>query len=415
MEDLLFLAHRVPYPPDKGDKIRAWNMFRHLAQTHRMHLGCFIDDPADWQHLPTLQAMCADLACFPLHPRRAKMKALLRWRPGQPLSLGYFHDARLQRWVDTKLADPAIQRVFVFSSAVAHYAMHAKALRRVLDFVDVDSEKWTTYATRARFPMRAIWAREGRTLLDFERRAAGCYDFSLFVSEHEWQHFLALAPEAVANTGWISNGVDLAYFSPDHRFPSPFEPTGAAPADANIVFTARMDYRPNIDAAQWFACSVLPQLRARRPGVRFWIVGSAPAPEVRQLADLPGVRVTGRVPDTRPYIAHADVVVAPLRIARGIQNKILEAMAMARPVVATPEAFAGVKAQPGRDVLLASGVGDTVRNIDDVLNGQHPTLGTAARRAVDAAHQWPVTLRPLDRLFGDTTESPALATAVQAA
>lgn len=161
MEDLLFLAHRVPYPPDKGDKIRAWNMFRHLAQTHRMHLGCFIDDPADWQHLPTLQAMCADLACFPLHPRRAKLKALLRWRPGQPLSLGYFHDARLQHWVDTKLADPAIQRVFVFSSAVAHYAMHAKALRRVLDFVDVDSEKWTTYASRARFPMRAIWAREG--------------------------------------------------------------------------------------------------------------------------------------------------------------------------------------------------------------------------------------------------------------
>ncbi|HVC62137.1 MAG TPA: TIGR03087 family PEP-CTERM/XrtA system glycosyltransferase [Acetobacteraceae bacterium] len=410
MRDLLFLAHRVPYPPDKGDKIRAWHMFRHLAQTHRMHLGCFIDDPADWEHLPALRAMCADLACFPLHPRRAQLKALLRLRPGQPLSLGYFHDRRLQRWVDAKLADPAIERVFVYSSAVAAYAMHAATARRVLDFVDVDSAKWTTYAAQARQPMRAVWAREGRTLLAFERRAAASYDYSMFVSEHEWQHFVALAPEAAGRSGWVSNGVDLAFFSPDLTFAPPFEPSGA-----DLVFTARMDYRPNIDAAAWFAGSVLPVLRARRPAARFWIVGAAPTPEVRQLAALPGVQVTGRVPDTRPYIAAADVVVAPLRIARGIQNKILEAMAMGRPVVATPEAFAGVRATPGRDILLASGVDDTVRNIIDVLDGRHATLGAAGRRAVEAAHQWPVTLRPLDRLFGDTADTLERTPAGQAA
>ena len=394
MHDLLFLAHRVPYPPDKGDKIRAWHMFRHLAQTHRMHLGCFIDDPADWEHLPTLKAMCADVACFPLDPRRARLKALLRLRPGQPLSLGYFHDRRLQRWVDAKLADPAIERVFVYSSAVAHYAMHATTPRRVLDFVDVDSTKWTTYAAQARQPMRAVWAREGRTLLAFERRAAASYDFSLFVSEHEWQHFVALAPEAADRSFWVSNGVDLAFFSPELRFPPPFQPSGA-----DLVFTARMDYRPNIDAAVWFARSVLPVLRARRPDARFWIVGAAPTPEVRQLATLPGVQVTGRVPDTRPYIAAADVVVAPLRIARGIQNKILEAMAMARPVVATPEAFAGVRATPGRDILLANSVDDTVQHIIDILDGRHATLGAAGRQAVEATHQWAVTLRMLDRLF----------------
>jgi polysaccharide biosynthesis protein PslH len=397
MRDLLFLAHRVPYPPDKGDKIRAWHMFRHLAQTHRMHLGCFIDDAADWEHLPALTAMCADLACFPLDPRRARLKALLRLRPGRPLSLGYFHDRRLQRWVDAKLANPAIDRVFVFSSAMADYAMHAAARTRVLDFVDADSAKWTTYAAGARLPMRAVWAREGRTLLAFERRAAAAYDHSLFVSEHEWQHFLSLAPEAADRTRWVSNGVDLSYFSPDLAFPPPFEPCGA-----DLVFTARMDYRPNIDAAAWFAHAVLPALRVRCPQARFWIVGAAPTPEVRLLADLPGVQVTGRVPDTRPYIAAADAVVAPLRIARGIQNKILEAMAMARPVVATPEAFAGVRARPGQDILLANGVDDTVQNIIDVLDGRHPTLGGAARCAVEAAHQWAVTLRPLDRLFGDT-------------
>jgi len=373
-----------------------------------MHLGCFIDDQADWQHLGTLRAMCADLACFPLHPRRAQLNALLHWRPGRPLSLGYFHDPRLQRWVDAKLADPAIQRVFVFSSAVARYAMHAATPNRVLDFVDVDSAKWSAYATEATFPMRAIWAREGRTLLAFEREAAASYDFSLFVSEHEWQTFLDLAPEAAANTGWISNGVDLDYFSPDLTFAPPFNRSGT-----DLVFTARMDYRPNIDAAQWFALTILPKLQAQRPATQFWIVGSAPTPEVQELAALSGVHVTGRVPDTRPYIAHADVVVAPLRIARGIQNKVLEAMAMARPVVATPEAFAGVRAQPGRDILLASGVDDTVQSIIDVLDGQHATLGTAGRRAVETAHQWSVTLRPLDRLFGAGADRPALVPAGQ--
>ena len=410
MPDLLFLAHRVPYPPDKGDKIRAWNMFRHLAQTHRMHLGCFIDDPADWEHLPTLRAMCADLACFKLDPRRARLKALLRLRAGQPLSLGYFHDRRLQHWVDAKLADPAIERVFVFSSAVAAYAMHAKNAMRVLDFVDVDSTKWTTYAAQARNPMRAVWAREGRTLLAFERQAAAAYDHSLFVSEHEWQHFLSLAPEAANRTGWVSNGVDLAYFSPDLTFAPPFEPSGA-----DLVFTARMDYRPNIDAADWFARSILPALQLVRPAARFWIVGAAPTAEVKELGTLPGVQVTGRVPDTRPYIAAADVVVAPLRIARGIQNKILEAMAMARPVVATPEAFAGVRATPGRDILLASGVDDTVQHIIDVLDGRHATLGAAGRYAVETAHQWPVTLRLLDRLFRDPADTPELVPTGQAA
>jgi polysaccharide biosynthesis protein PslH len=394
MRDLLFLSHRIPYPPDKGEKIRAWHIFRHLARTHRIHLGCFIDDPADQQHLAELRSHCADLACFPLEPRLQRLKALMRFRPGQPLSLGYFHDRRLQQWVEAKLANNAIENVFVFSSAMAGYVLHAEGTRRILDMVDVDSEKWTAYASTARFPARAVWAREGRTLLAFERLAASRFDHSLFVSEHEWQRFIELAPECTLRTGWISNGVDAEYFSPDHSLPVPFVGEGA-----EMVFTGRMDYWPNIDAVQWFAREVLPAQRQNVPAARFWIVGSSPTNQVRELASLPGVQVTGRVADTRPYLAAADVVVAPLRIARGIQNKILEAMAMARPVVATPEAFEGVRATPGRDILLASGVDEMVRTIGDVLNGRYAVMGAAARRAVEASHDWSTTLRPLDRLF----------------
>jgi len=396
MPDLLFLAHRIPYPPDKGDKIRAWNVFRYLARSHRMHLGCFIDDPLDRQHVAELRGYCADMLCLPINPRFQRLKSLLGLRRGQPLSLGYFHQPRMKRWVDAKLASGTIKGIYVFSSAMATYAIHASGVCRVLDMVDVDSEKFAAYAKTAHFPARAVWAREARTLLAFERRAAQCFDHSLFVSEHEWQRFVALAPEALSRTSWVSNGVDLEYFSPAHRFEPPFAGENAA-----IVFTGRMDYWPNIDAVQWFAHEVLPALQRRAPTARLWIVGAAPSAEVRALARLPRVQVTGRVADTRPWLAAADVVVAPLRIARGIQNKLLEAMAMGRPVVAAPEAFEGVQAMPGRDILLASGVDDTVQKIAEVLDGRHAGIGSAARHAVESAHQWSVTLHPIDALFGN--------------
>jgi glycosyltransferase involved in cell wall biosynthesis len=301
-----------------------------------------------------------------------------------------------------------------------------------------------------------VFAREGRTLLAFERRAARAFTRSIFVNEAEWRHFLDLAPEARAYTGWVENGVDLAHFSPRLTFADPFPPmagdnaaatrqpiaprilrrTGRpigtpmgpstdAPTDTHsdtptethpglplgmstgqpsapkLVFTGHMGYRPNIDAVTWFARSVMPALRERLPGARFAIVGAAPAPEVCRLADLPGVIVTGRVADTRPWLAHASIVVAPLLIARGTQNKVLEGMAMARPVIATPEAFEGVQAVPGQDILLASGVEETIERIIDVLSGLHPDLGAAARRAVELRHDWSVTLARLDDLFPD--------------
>ncbi len=394
MRDLLFLSHRIPYPPDKGEKIRAWHLFEQLAQTYRVHLGCFIDDPADRAHLPELRGRCADLACFGLNRQGQKLKALARLRPGRPLSLGYFHDRRLHRWVREKLAG-GIDRAFVYCSAMAPYVMHATGVRRVLDMVDVDSEKWAAYAARSSPPARWVWAREGRTLLAFERRAALAFDHSLFVSQAECRRFAALAPETAGRLGWLDNGVDLARFSPG--FPATAMPAGGP----DLVFTGTMDYWPNIDAVGWFARNVLPLLRPSWPGVRFWIVGANPAAEVTELAKLPGVRVTGRVADTRPYLAQAAVVVAPLRIARGIQNKVLEAMAMGRPVVASPQAYEGIHATAGRDLLVADGAGETAGRIAEVLQGRHPGLGAAAREAVERGHAWAATLAGLEALMED--------------
>jgi sugar transferase (PEP-CTERM/EpsH1 system associated) len=243
--------------------------------------------------------------------------------------------------------------------------------------------------------MKAIWAREGRTLLDYECAIAAQFDHALFVSDQELQHFRTLAPDAAGRMSAMSNGVDFEFFSPAHEFPRPF------PADSRaIVFTGAMDYRPNIDAVAWFAREVLPSVhRAGAADAEFWIVGSNPDREVRSLAGLGGVRVTGRVPDTRPYLAHADIVVAPLRIARGIQNKVLEAMAMARPVVATPQALEGLRVKPGQELLLAGTPTEMATRVTDLLAGAHPGLGASARRAVETRYDWSANLAQLDALW----------------
>jgi sugar transferase (PEP-CTERM/EpsH1 system associated) len=402
MRDLLFLSHRIPYPPDKGEKIRAWHFFLRLARTHRMHLGCFLDDPADRAHVDALRAHCADLKIIEIDRTRQKLLSLLRARPGKPLTLGYFADTGLRDWIEKKIAG-GISESFVYCSAMAPYLMGAHGVRRVLDMVDIDSAKWGEYAARARWPARAVWAREARTLLAFERAAAKDFDRSLFVSQAEAAAFHHLAPETAARVGWMDNGVDLEVFSPVHVFPAPLQgPT--------IVFTGTMDYWPNVDAVTWFADAVLPAIRARRPDATFVVVGANPAPAVQKLAERQNIVVTGRVPDVRPYVAHAALVVAPLRIARGTQNKVLEAMAMARPVLATPQAFEGLRATPGRDLLVGADAASLAALATDVLAGRHPALGAAGRALVEQAYAWDATLAGLDALLAPPVPADRLIT-----
>ena len=397
MREMLFLAHRFPYPPDKGEKIRSWNMIRHFAQSWRVHLGCLSDHAGDAAHIDAVRAVCGEVACFDVDPRRQKLRALLRLRPGRPLMVDYYGHAGLAAWVRRMLAERPIGLAFAYSTPMADYLL-GRNLPWVLDMVDVDSEKFAAYAATSRWPMRTVWAREARTLLRYEERATLAADLALLVSDAERRRFEALAPHIRGRVEAVQNGVDLAYFSPAHDLPDPYAgtPHGAAP---RIVFTGHMDYPPNAEAAIWFAREVLPLLRPRDPRPGFIVVGANPGPEVRALADLPGVQVTGRVADVRPYVAHAAMAVAPLRIARGIQNKVLEAMAMGRPVVASPQAFEGVAAEPGRDLLVAEGAADMAASIDAVLDGGHPRLPAAARAAMQRAYAWDATLGHLDDLL----------------
>lgn len=391
MRNLIFISHRIPYPLTKGEKIRGFNLIRHFAKSYRVHLGCLIDDPADWQHVEFLRTICADVAAFGIHRRRQRLKALTRFRPGRPLMLEYYRHPGLQRWVGETLARQHMDIVYIYSAAMAPYALHLDRPGKILDMQDIDSEKWGLYARSARWPMRAIWAREARTLLAYERRAAMECDVTFFVTKEETQRFGELAPESRERLTWIEMGVDLDGFAPNLHLENPYPDAGP-----HFVFTGNMDYWPNADAAIWFARQVLPGLQGRYAGARFHVVGNRPGPDVLGLKALPGVEVTGRVPDVRPYVLHGTVSVSPLRMARGVQNKVLEAMALGKPVVASPQAFEGIRAMAGRDLLVADGVEDTLQAVSDLLDGKYPDIGPAARRAMEVAYGWDAILTKLD-------------------
>jgi len=404
MPRLLFLAHRIPYPPNKGEKIRAFHILDHLTRQFDVECGCLVDDPADEAHIATFGRRVAHLQAARVTSRAAAMaRALVNLRPGRPLSFGWFRAARLAAWVDRGLAAGRYEAVFVSGTAMAPYVMgrprHPETQRRVLDLVDIDSQKFAAYAEAGRGPMRLVHAREARTLLALERAATAAFDHAMFVSDAEAARFRTLSPEVAPRVGFLENGVDFTRFDPTEAWPDPL-PDSLPDRGPRIVFTGAMNYAPNIEAVRWFAHEVMPGLRARAVAPVFVIVGLNPAPSVRALETLPGVVVTGTVPDVRPWLAHAAVAVAPLLLARGVQNKVLEAMAMEKPVVATPQAFEGIHATPGRDLLVAEGAEAFAAAVAAVLDGRHHGMGAAARAAVRAGHDWAATLRPLNALLG---------------
>jgi sugar transferase (PEP-CTERM/EpsH1 system associated) len=398
MKDLLFLSQRLPYPPNKGDKIRSWHFFKHLAESHRMHLGCFIDDEADREHAATIAGRCASSLILPLRPARAKVMSLRGLLAGEALSLPYFRSRAMATWVAETMARHRPALVFVYCSVMAQYVLGLPRgeARLVVDMVDMDSQKWAQYAARKAWPASWIYRRESCTLHRFEAAASRRFDTTLFVSRAEAELYRRLTPGLEGRVDFVNNGVDLDYFSPGVDHPNPFDPGTAA-----IVFTGTMDYWPNIDAVAWFAEAIWPQIRARHPAARFVIVGANPSEAVKALAAQPGIVVTGRVPDIRPYLAHAAAVVAPLRVAQGVQNKVLEAMSMARPVVTSPQGLEGIDAEPGRDLLVAADAAEFAAAVTDLLrNARGDELGRRGRAVVERRYGWEGNLSRLSALCG---------------
>lgn len=389
---LLYLCHRIPYPPNKGDKIRSFNLLKALSEQYEVYLGCFVDDDFDFQYIDKLADWCVEYKCRKLRKSFAKLRGLTAFLTGKPITLPYYADHELQYWVHQTIAKHQIDTVMVFSSSMAQYVDHPQysSLHRVIDFVDVDSDKWRQYADNQSGIMSLVYRREFSKLQSYEQHYCDVFNYSLFVSPDEADLFRTLMPsELGAKVQPLLNGVDVQFFDPTTETKAPEYPLHRP----YIVFTGAMDYWANVDAVVWFCQNVWPSLRAAKPELHFYIVGGNPSPEVQALHGKDQIWVTGRVDDVRPYIRGSELVVAPLRIARGIQNKVLEAMALNKKIVASDMAMEGINAPTSAYLAQSDDANEFVQLCLDMLQ-QEDALCTN-RVWVQQHFTWPATLKPL--------------------
>ena len=404
---LLYLVHRIPYPPNKGDKIRSYNLLRVLAEEYRIFLGTFIDDPADHAYIQNAESYCERAYFAALNPSVARIRSLTGFITNDALTLPYYSNKGLAHWVKQVVKQEDIDGIVVFSSSMAQYVLGAEFehIKRIVDFVDMDSDKWRQYATTQRWPMSWIYAREATRLQRYEARVADKFDAGLFVSRPEAALFNRFVPGYEDKIGYAENGVDLDLFDPNAALKSPYSEN-----EQTLVFVGAMDYWPNVDAVLWFVKELLPAIRKQAPDVTFYVVGGSPSSTVSTLAKEDGVVVTGRVDDVRPYVAHATVSVAPIRIARGVQNKVLESMAMGRATVVTKAALEGIDAVPGRDLILAGDDSSFVQSVCDLLTSpsKRNELGIAARKYAERSYNWDENLRCFPALLRETNQREVL-------
>jgi sugar transferase (PEP-CTERM/EpsH1 system associated) len=388
MVNILYLAHRIPFPPNKGDKVRSYHTLRHLADRHDVWCACFVDDPADMQHVGRLLEFCRNVIAIPLDRRRASVRGLCNLARNRPASDGFYRDRTMWRPLCELSMQVNFDAALFFSSSMGQYAEAVRARHKVIDFCDLDSRKWGQLASLSRPPRSWLLRAEARLLAEREHELYDRFDATILISEAEASGWREHDRDRLHIVG---NGVELPNLLTDLRY------------DTGIVgFVGDMRYAPNVDGVCWFAQAIWPQIHAECPQAEFHIVGRGAPGSVRRLAVVPGIRVVGEVPDVLPHLLDFQVVVAPLRIARGVQNKVLEAMAAARPVVATPQAAHGIAAEPNEHIIVAAKPAAMATRVRQLL--REPVAcrrtGTQARAHVATRYDWGVQLSRLISILG---------------
>jgi len=403
---VLFVCHRVPFPPKRGGKIRPFNVIRHLHdQGHEVTVASLARSETEFEEAEGLAQHCS-ARLVEIVEDRVAWPRMVAWLPTtRPSSFGYFHSARLQQRIleyaarapDGTGGPPDM--VFVHCSSVAPYVRSVPARLKIMDFGDMDSQKWREYSQHKPFPLSAGYWLEAVKLERTERMLAEQFDLATCTTRAEMESLRMLGATGPAD--WFPNGVDAQFFQPSD---APYEPD-------LVSFVGRMDYFPNQQAVLGFCAEVLPELQRRRPGTRFEIVGADPSPEILELRKLPGVTVTGSVPDVRPFVTRAVLTIAPLEIARGTQNKILESLAMGVPVVCSMQASGGVDAIPGEHLLTYDSDRGLVEAIEGVLSSAalRGRLAAAGRARVLSHHSWQSSMRRLDGIIQQGFDSKAAA------
>jgi sugar transferase (PEP-CTERM/EpsH1 system associated) len=388
--NLLYLSQRLPYPADRGDRIATFHQIKYLSRKHRIFIATLIESDVERKHAPQLLKYAAGLIAERQGPAASlggKLASLFR---GEPLTLGHYWNTRLNTAIAKTISDCKIDAALIFSSSMAQYLERHDHLTRVMHFCDVDSQKWAALAHRAHGPKRWIYRREARLLLEYERKIAKQFDASCVVSEGEAELFRRLIPGAPVSV--VENGVELNHFQDVSRKVECCE----------LTFVGVMDYPPNEEAVCYFVRDVWPQVRTQIPSAKLVIVGAKPTQKVRALASEPGVSITGYVEDIRPFLARSSLAVIPLAIARGIQNKVIEAIAAGVPVLTTPVVAKNLCPEVRDAIFVAER--DPAIFAKAVLEAlQDPNTAEAkamqALKAVAKRHSWEYTANQLEALI----------------
>ncbi len=389
MLNILYICHRFPFPPKRGGKIRPFNMIRHFSERgHRVTVCSLARSDDEAREGAGIAPHCARFELARVHAPQQVLRMIARLPTPAPSSMGYFYAPALKQTVDALLARERFDLIFVHCSSVAQYVAHVRGVPKILDFGDMDSQKWLEYAQYKPFPLALGYWLEGAKLQRAEKQLAAQFDLCTVTTRAELE---TLDSFGTANaTDWFPNGVDADYFRPN----------GTQHDSDTLSFIGRMDYYPNQECMLRFFAQTWPRIRAQRPQAKLMIVGADPAPAIRKLGALPGVEVTGSVPDVRPYVTRSAAMIAPLSIARGTQNKILEAMALGVPVITSSVAVKGVDAEPERHLLVGNTPDEYAQAALRLMNNadERARLAAAGRARMRSHHDWTASLERLERL-----------------
>ena len=402
---ILFLTHRFPYPPNRGDRIRSFRLLEALAEVADVDLISLYEQEPSEEYRSVLNNLCRQTCFIPWRPYGRWIKAAYSLAIGKSMTEGLFYSQRLYRAVRQWASENQYDRVVAFCSSMYPYTCipELSGVERIVDLVDVDSQKWFDYASVCQFPWsywkKLIFLTEGRRLRRKEIEIATQSFRTLVVSQDEAQLYRGFCSDAVQNKIIpISNGVDTDFFSPDGAFPH------ESILKWRCVFVGALDYRANLDGIDWFLSRIWSDIRSRFPDLQLDLVGSQPGETARGFTRYPGVNLVGPVPDVRPYLQRSEVVVIPLRVARGIQNKALEAMAMAKPVVATPMSLQGIDESVSRYAYSYESAKDWIDGLSSVLSvsdQERQERADSGRNALIQLYPWPVRFAPIKDLVRD--------------
>lgn len=397
---ILFLAHRIPFPPDKGEKIRAYHELKLLASHHIVDLFAFANGDEMRAGAEALGTICRRVHLVHLGRVGSLVRAGFGLLWGQSFSKSFFHSRTMRKAVQRALEEGSYDAIFVYSSAMAPYVLGKSSLPMFVDLVDSDASKWAQYSRFVRWPASFIYEREAKKLGEYEREIARFARYCIVSTPLEAE---AIDPGGRWEIRCVPNGVSI--------------PRGVSGSlDGNceskgigryVVFVGQMDYYPNIDAVQYFAKSILPLVRRVEPDLRFVIVGRNPSPQVQKLGNLPGITVTGEVPDVEPFLRNSVVAIAPFRISQGIQNKILEALALNVPVVATSRPARAIGATEQHGLYVADTPEEFARILLYIIRNPSLRKRSMGEEFVRQHFNWEKNLEPLHQwLLGTAANHP---------